>query len=98
MALKKEIEQIDGMITNYHRIVYIQKIINKCNLIQVASYVKEQKRDLEKQNIENENETLNDNIYIHRELYLTEYDENMTSETAYDYLKKLEIFKDAEDI
>jgi hypothetical protein len=97
MALIKEIEQPDGMITNYHRVVYVQKIINKCNIIQVASYVKETKRDFEKENIENGKETENDMIYIHKEIYRTDYDENMTPENAYEFLKTLKIFKDAEN-
>ena len=98
MALLKEIEQIDGMITNYHRIEYIQKITNKCNLIQVLSYVNQNKRNIEKQNIETNNEMENNKIYMHRELYRTEYDEYMTITQAYECLKSLDVFKDCEDL
>ena len=42
MALKKQVELYNGIITNYHRIVSINKITNNCNIIEVASYISEQ--------------------------------------------------------
>ena len=47
MALKKEIELENGITTNYHRIVSINKITNNCNIIEVASYTSEKQREKE---------------------------------------------------
>ena len=73
MALKKEIRQSDGVVTNYHRILYIQSTINSHDSIAVVSYVDEIGRAME-------------------------YEENMTIEDAYKYLKTLSEYEDAEKI
>ena len=36
-------------------------------------------------------------VYINTKYYITEYDKELNVDTAYDYLKTLEEFKDAED-
>lgn len=89
MALKKEIRQIDGVITNYHRILYIQSTINSHDSIAVVSYVDDIGRAME-----NDGER----PYKAAVTYEKEYEENMTIESAYKYLKTLSEFEDAEDI
>lgn len=90
MALYKEIRQEDGVRTSYHRISFIQMTVNKRNSIVVLSYTDEEAREFEK-----------DNEYIpYRQAitYEVEYDDTMTIEKAYEYLKTLPLFIGAQDI
>ena len=89
MALKKEVRRNDGVITNYHRILFIQSTINSHTSIAVLSYVDKIGREME--NSVNE-------PYKAVITYETEYTENMTIEAAYEYLKTLPEFEGAEDI
>lgn len=95
MALKKEIILNNGVITKYHRIVSINNVTNVCNLIEVASYTSEEKREEEKNAIKNSEEM---NVFIDTAYINKEYEEDFTIEQAYDYLKTLDKFKDSEDM
>ena len=90
MALYKEIRQSDGVTTKYHRILFLTKTVNRQNSIAVLSYVDEESR-----NSEQTNEMI---PYKKSITYETNYDEAMTIEDAYEYLKTLSHFKNAEDI
>ena len=94
MALKKEIELENGIVLNYHRIVSINKITNVQTVIEVASYTSEEKRDTEKEALEN-GEAFD--VYIHTTFLNKEYDEADTIENLYYYLKTTEMFANAED-
>lgn len=94
MALKKKVELDNGIILNYHRIVSINKITNQNTIIEIASYTSEEKRDIEKEALEN-GEAFD--VYIHTTYVDKEYDETDTIENLYEYLKETEIFKDAEN-
>lgn len=94
MALKKQIELDNGVIVNYHRIVSINKITNVSNIIEVASYTTEEKREEEKEAIANGTEM---NVFIYTQYINDTYNESSTIEDTYEYLKTLEQFKDAED-
>lgn len=48
MALFKEIKQPDGVITDYHRILFLQTTVNQQNSIAVLSYVSSEVRDGER--------------------------------------------------
>ena len=98
MALKKQIELNNGIITNYHRIVSINKITNNCNIIEVASYISEQQREKEKEYYNDADGNKSMNIFIETNFIQKEYSENETIEDCYKYLKKTEDFKDATDI
>lgn len=98
MALKKQIELYNGIITNYHRIVSINKITNNCNIIEVASYISEQQREKEKEYYNSTNENKSMNIFIETSFVQKEYSENETIEECYKYLKTLEQFKEARDV
>ena len=101
MALKKEIELENGVIVNYHRIVSINKITNNSNIIEIASYTNEGKRQEEIEAIKNGKETgeaVSINIFIDTTYLNKNYDETETIEDAYKYLKTINKFKDAEDI
>lgn len=98
MAIKKEIELENGIIVNYHRIVSINKITNNCNIIEVASYTSEKQRNKEKEYYESTDEDKRMNVFIETEYIQKEYSENETIEECYEYLKKIDKFKDAEDV
>ena len=91
MALFKEIKQPDGVITDYHRILFLQTTENQQNSIAVLSYVSSEVRDGEKKNNSNR-------PYMKSKTYETDYDPDMTIEEAYEFLKTLPEFKDAEDV
>lgn len=92
MGLKKEIELENGIKVNYHRIVSINKITNSAIIIEVGSYISEEKR---KEEIEKQGQEMN--IFIETMYLNKEYNETDTIQDLYDYLKTTEIFKDAED-
>ena len=91
MAIKKEIIQSDGVVTEYHRILYITSTINSHNSIAVLSYVNEAERTAEKDEIRL-------NPYSKATTYESAYDEDITVESAYNYLKTLPQFSGAVDI
>ena len=91
MALYKPTRQNDGVTTNYHRILFITKTVNRQNSIAVLSYVDEGSRDSEKESIIAQ-------PYSKSITYETEYDDAMTVSSAYDFLKTLPEFEDALDV
>lgn len=91
MALIKEIRQKDGVTTKYHRILSITQTTNRQNSIAVLSYVDMEAREGEKDN------TLAQ-PYMKCVTYETDYNPDMTIETAYAFLKTLTEFEGAEDI
>lgn len=98
MALKKKIELDNGITVNYHRIVSINKITNNSNIIEIASYTNEEKRQEEIDYYNSTEEDKSMNVFIDTTYIEKEYNENETIEDTYDYLKTTEKFKDAEDI
>lgn len=100
MALSKEIILANGVIVNYHRIVGLNKIINQNNIIEIASYTSQEKREEEREAIKQGKETgeaVPINVFIDTAYIDKEYSETETIEDAYNYLKTLDKFKDAED-
>lgn len=91
MALYKNIIQDDGVPTSYHRILLLMKTINRHNSIAVLSYVDSSARD-------NEKESILTQPYCKNVTYELPYDENMTVEEAYAYLKTLPKFEGAIDV
>lgn len=91
MALSKPIRQENGVTTAYHRILYLTLTTNRQNSIAVASYVDQQAR-LEEQADSSRRP------FMEGKTYETAYDESMTVESAYDYLKTLPEFEGAVDI
>ena len=91
MALFKQIRQDDGVITNYHRILYIHLTTNRQNSIAVLSYVDEETRTDEQSHMDSQ-------PYRKAITYETAYDPTMTVEKAYEYLKTLPRFEGAIDV
>lgn len=113
MALKKEIELENGVIINYHRITSLNKITNISNSIEVSSYTNEEQRKKEKAYQELQIKQANGeelteeeqlqlsqgiNVFIHTEYINLPYDEAMTIENAYDFLKSLDEYAEAIDV
>ena len=92
MALYKEIRQDDGVVTSYHRILFINSALNSHVSIAVVSYIDDESREKDKLS----NET--SRPYRHAVTYETDYIENITNEQAYDFLKTLPVFEGATDI
>lgn len=92
MALYKPIKQQDGVVTSYHRILYVTQTVNSHNSIAVVSYTDDAARasDLPTD--------AEHRPYRHAVTYETDYDEGMTVSRAYDYLKTLTEYEDAEDV
>ena len=92
MALIKEIILENGITTNYHRVVSVNNITNHASIIEVASYVNEEKRKEEIEKLKNKEPM---NIFIHTEYLSIDYVQNLNVDTAYEYLKTLDKFKNA---
>lgn len=97
MALQKEIKLDNGIVLNYHRIVSINKITNNSTIIEVASYINETERQKEI-DYYNSTEVNEMNVFIETNYIEKEYNETDTIEELYNYLKTLEMFKDAIDV
>lgn len=87
MALKKNITLDNGVVLQYHRIISLHKITNEINVIEVGSYVSQNTREEEPEK----------EVCVRRKNYDTEYNEQYLISDAYDYLKTLEEYEDAED-
>lgn len=100
MALLKKIELENGIAVNYHRIVSINKITNSAIIMEVASYISQEKRQEEIEALTKSQElgeAVPMNIFIETTLLNKEYNETDTIKDLYNYLKTTEKFKDAED-
>lgn len=91
MALLKNIRQADGVVTNYHRVLFVQITTNRQNSIAVLSYVDDEARA-------NEQAETAVTPYQQSVTYETDYDPAMTIAAAYDYLKTLPAFEGATDV
>ena len=113
MALQKEIELENGIVLNYHRITSLNKITNMSNTIEVNSYISESQREKEKRYQELQKKSASGeelteeekaeidkgiNVLVEADFIETDYDPNMTIETAYEYLKTTEKYKNAENV
>lgn len=95
MALSKEIELASGVAVRYHRVVSLNCITNVANLVEVASYTSAAKRAEEKRALE-AGEPMD--VFIETTVYEAPYDQGMTIESAYGYLKTLPEFEGASDV
>ena len=94
MALIKEIILNNGIPTTYHRVVSVTCMTNVHNIIEVASYTSSSKREEEKSALPTGGKH---NVFIDTTLHNTDYDQNMTVTSAYEYLKTIPEFAGAED-
>ena len=102
MALSKRVALPSGITTNYHRIVSINTVTNEQNTIEVASYTSRQKRAdeaawLESQRVHDAEYRPLD-VFIATTYINVPYDQSMTVDGAYVYLKTLPEFEGANDL
>ena len=95
MALIKKIGLENGIVVNYHRIVSMNIITNVHNVIEIGSYASEEIRQKEKNALESGNTT---DVFVESTYIESEYDPNMTIESAYEYLKSFPVFKESIDV
>lgn len=102
MALKKEIISDDGVPLSYHRVVSVNNITNVQSIIEIGSYVSEDERNREIEilsyNKDNPHNTKTINVFINSTFVSIPYDENLNVINAYDYLKDLDMFKNATNV
>lgn len=109
MALLKEIQLDNGVKLNYHRVASVNSITNIATIIEIASYVNEDKRLEEKEyqmlqmkpNKTDEEKLLLEqgiNVYVDTKYIQIPYDKDMNVDNAYEYLKTLEEYEEVEDI
>ena len=91
MALYKPMKLENGIVLNYHRILYVTLTTNQQNSIAVVSYLTEQAREEEKSGTVNQ-------PYQEAVTYETTYNPDMTIENAYKYLMTLPEYEDAKEI
>jgi hypothetical protein len=97
MALKLTQTDTQGVALTYHRINGIFNFTNVLTRIEVASYISQDTRETERANIESNYEEVTP-VYLSTTYYETEYNDGITIEQAYEYLKTLEEYKEAEDV
>ena len=90
MGLKATI-RIDGVPLGYHRIAQLGVEVNSMNYITVFSYLSQDERELE-------DDPEGEQPYRHAWIVQTDYDPDMSVNTAYGYLKTLADFDGAEDV
>lgn len=97
MALKKDKILENGIVLTYHRVVSINSITNVQSMIEVGSYLNKEQREKEREWYASGSEDRLD-VYTNTKYYTVDYDKDMNVDSAYEYLKTLEDFADAEDI
>lgn len=95
MALAKEIELQNGVTLRYHRVVSVNIVTNLCNLVEVCGYTSQAKREEERAAIA-AGEPMD--VYLHTDTYEAPYDQGMTVQSAYGWLKGLPEYGGAEDV
>lgn len=98
MALRKKIKNKNDIELSYHRIVSLNKITNQTNILEVASYIDGEQRQIELDYYNSTDPNKYMNVFIDTNFLNCPYDETKTIEEYYDYLKTTEKFKDAEDV
>ena len=95
MGLNKRIELDSGVEVAYHRVANVNIATNVANSVMVASYTSEAKREEERRAVE---EARPCDAFISYKVYDLPYDQSMTIESAYGYLKTLPEFEGASDV
>lgn len=95
MGLSKRISLGNGVTVNYHRVVSVNCIVNLQNVVEVASYTSKSKRAEEQAAIAAEEPM---DIYMEAAYYEAPYDQSMTVDSAYEWLKGLPEFEGATDV
>ena len=101
MALQKKITADNGIVTEYHRIAMLKIEVKQRNIALVHSYLSEDGRQIEKDYEAGLYRHLEEGMmkfpYVNAEYIDFPYDGEMTISKAYELLKELPQFKDAEN-
>ena len=95
MALEKQVALPNGVTVTYHRIVSVNIITNCANLVEVCGYTCREKREEERAALASGAPM---NVYMETSVYEAPYDQAMTVESAYGYLKTLGAYEGALDV
>lgn len=95
MALKKTMTLENGVVVTYHRVTTLHIVTNIQNIIEVTSYTDDKKRFEETE--AQKNGELYD-VFTNTHILSVPYDQGMTIEGAYEYLKTLPEFEGSEDV
>ena len=102
MAIKIKVTADNGIVTEYHRIAMLSVEVHQQNTILVHSYLSEAGRQIEKDYAAGLYKDIEPELmkfpYVRASYLHTNFDEDMTLEKAYEYLKTLPQFEGAEDI
>lgn len=102
MAIKKQVTETNGIVTEYHRIAMVKIDTNQQNTILVNSYLSEDGRQIEKDYAAGKYNDLEEGMmnwpYVNAQYINTEYDGEMTISKAYKYLKTLPQFLGADNV
>jgi len=96
MALKKDIVQPNRVTLSYHRVARVDITTNVVNSIEVNSYINADARNDEKEYFASDDRG-DMNVLVEAAFYEVPYDQTMTVDSAYAYLKTLDEFAGAED-
>lgn len=102
MAIKKQVPELNGVVTEYHRIALLSIDVHNQISILVHSYLSEDWRQIEKDYAAGLYKDVEAGMmnfpYVQATYHSTAYDESMTVSKAYEYLKTLPKFAGAEDV
>lgn len=102
MAIKKKITQLNGVVTEYHRISVLKLEVNQQNVIRLESYLSEEGRKVEKDYAAGLYDDIEKEMmafpYTAVEAFYLPYDGDMTISSAYEYIKRTQKYEGAEDI
>lgn len=102
MAIKRQITEDNGVVTEYHRIALVSIDVNNQNTILVHSYLSVDGRQIEKDYAAGLYKDVEAGMmrfpYVAAEYIAAEYNPDMTVSAAYTYLKSLPKFAGAIDI
>lgn len=96
MALQKAIKQDNGVVLSYHRIADIRNVINDKTYIDIISYVDADEREKEKH--QPKYSPNKPNIYTINSQEVIDYNDTLTIEQAYEYLKTLPKYEGSIDV
>lgn len=99
MALKKKVTAKNGVPLEYHRVTLVTIDVNNRITVLTHSYLSEEARQIEKDYAAGLIEGTDVQFpYVDYEYRPREYEDGMTVEKAYEWLKTLPEFADAEDV
>lgn len=97
MALYKEVRLDNGITLNYHRIRNIQIETNVANWVEITSYLDKVAREKEIEYYSDDDDVTEWNGYTETSMLEMPYDQNMTVDSCYEKLKKMEKFNGCVD-